>query len=96
MKIETNPQLQQISTNQKNKDLKEACNQFEEYFVNLMLKNMKSTIGDSDLTEKSNGRQIFEEMLDEKIASNMARGRGLGLANEMYKQLTKNERINNV
>ncbi|MCT4593946.1 MAG: rod-binding protein [Anaeromicrobium sp.] len=96
MKITKTPQPQLNNANQKNKDLKEACNQFEEYFVNMMLKNMKNTIGDSDLTEKSHGREIFEDMLDEKIASNMARGRGLGLASQMYKQLIKNKGINNL
>lgn len=92
MKIQQTPNTQLNHANQKN--LKQACEQFEEYFLNMMLKNMRDTVETSSLTEKSNGRQIFEEMLDEKIAANMANGRGIGLANNIYKQLSKNIKIN--
>lgn len=67
----------------------QACRDFESIFVNLMLKQMRSTVVESDFIEKSYAREVFESMQDEKIAEEMSKGSGVGLAQELYKQLSR-------
>ena len=71
------------------KKLKEACKQFEAYFIKQMFKEMRKTIPENDFLEKSHGRNIFEDMLDEEYANEASEGRGIGLSQALYKQLSK-------
>ena len=52
----------------------------------MMYKQMKATVPDDGLTEKSSARSIFEDMLDETMMER-ASGHGMGLSDMMYKQL---------
>jgi flagellar protein FlgJ len=67
--------------------LREACNEFEAIMLQMLYKQMKATVPESDFIEKSSAREIFEDMLDEEL---MTRGsmRGVGIAEMMYKQLS--------
>ncbi len=67
--------------------LRDVANDFEEVFVNLLLKEMRKTVGDGGLTEKSHQQKIFEGMLDEGYAENIADVGGLGLSDMIYEQL---------
>jgi flagellar protein FlgJ len=69
--------------------LKKVATDFEEVFVNMLLKAMRSTVQESGLTEKSNQRDIFQGMLDESFAKEMAEAGGVGIADMMVKQLQK-------
>ena len=70
------------------KELLEACQEFESLFVHMMLKEMRSTIPENGLIEKSTGREIFEDMYDQKVAENIAKSeRGIGLAQVLYRQM---------
>lgn len=69
--------------------LKEACREFEGYFVKQMYSVMKSTLQETTLTEKSHGREIFEDMLDDEYAKEISTGRGIGIADMLYRQLSK-------
>lgn len=69
------------------KKLKEACNEFEAVLLKMMYKQMKATVPDGGLTEKSSARSIFEDMLDEKLMDQSSE-RGMGLSDMMYKQLS--------
>lgn len=72
------------------KKLKEACVEFESYFLNMMFKSMRKTVASNDgIFGKSNAEKIFQEMLDEQLTDKMAKTGGIGLANVMYKQLSK-------
>ncbi|SCY87154.1 rod-binding protein [Alkaliphilus peptidifermentans] len=73
--------------------LMEVCKQFESVFINMMLKQMRSTVGDGGLTEKSHGREIFESMYDETLSDEIASGQGIGLAKDLYKQLTAYQKV---
>ena len=68
--------------------LREACSEFEAIFLDMMYKQMKKTVPESSLTEKSPGREIFEEMLDDEIIKD-SKQRGIGIADMMYKQLAR-------
>ncbi|RKD30922.1 rod-binding protein [Thermohalobacter berrensis] len=71
-----------------NEELKKACQEFESIFLHMLLKQMRSTIPDGGLTQKSAGREIFEDMYDQEIAKKATqKGQGIGLAKLLYEQL---------
>ncbi len=70
------------------KELKEVCEQFESIMMSMMYKQMKSTVPESSFIERSQGIDIFEDMLDDELMDR-ASSRGLGLADLMYKQLSR-------
>lgn len=75
-------------TPEEQEKLREACREFEAIFLNIMLKQMRSGVEEGGLVEKSHARGIFEEMHDEELSKAMAQGRGIGLAQQLYQQLT--------
>lgn len=77
--------------NGEDEKLKEACAEFESYFLNMMFKSMRQTVlADKDgIFAKSNAEQIFQDMLDQELTTKMAKQGGIGLADMMYKQLDK-------
>ena len=81
--------LEQAKKSQDSKQLMEACQQFEAYFLHQMIKGMRATVPKSDLFEKSFGREVYEDMLDEKYSQEMSRAGGIGLAKLLYEDLTK-------
>lgn len=83
--------LQEASKQQDDKALMNACQQFESYFMHQMLKGMRATIPESDLVEKSFGRGIYQDMLDEQYGKEMAQAGGIGLAKILYQDLTRNK-----
>jgi len=72
--------------------LKKACEDFEAIFVNMLLKSMKNTVDEGGLTKKSHAREMFEGMLDEEMASSIAKGRGIGIAKILYDSLSNKEK----
>ena len=84
--------LQQMSTKEVKEEqeaLKKATEDFEAIFLTMMFKNMRNTVPDGGLMEKSFGRGIYEEMQDEKMAEEIASNGGVGLAKELYQQLSQ-------
>ena len=79
--------LEDAKNSKDDKKLKKACKDFESIFVNILLKNMRKTVGNSSAVEKSHGRKIYESMLDEKIASKVSEGEGIGIADTLYDSL---------
>lgn len=69
------------------KKLKEACDEFESVMLQILYKQMKATVPESGLVEKSSARNIFEDMLDETLMKNSSQ-RGVGISEMMYKQLS--------
>ncbi|KAB3526662.1 rod-binding protein [Alkaliphilus serpentinus] len=70
------------------KRLMEVCQQFEAIFVNMMFKQMRATVIDGGLTEKSNARDIYQSLHDEQLSEEISKGQGIGLAKELYNQLS--------
>lgn len=70
-------------------ELRDACREFEVYFMEQMLSEMRKTVPDTSFTEKSQGHDIFEDMLYEEYAKESAKGRGVGIAQMLYEQLSK-------
>lgn len=71
------------------KKLKEACKDFESVFVNMMFSQMKKTVQKTNLFGESYAESMYDDMLVEKYSEEMSKGKGIGLADIMYKQLSK-------
>jgi flagellar protein FlgJ len=69
--------------------LKEVCKEFEGLLLQMMYKQMKRTVPESELLPPSSGREIFQDMLDEELIDN-ATQRGVGLSEVLYRQLSMN------
>ncbi|MCL2146288.1 MAG: rod-binding protein [Synergistaceae bacterium] len=70
------------------KKLKDACTQFEEMMIGMIYKQMKATIIRAE-EAKDPGRDLYEQWQDEAMVKEMAKNGSFGLANMMYKQLSK-------
>ena len=56
----------------------------------MMLKEMKKTVPDNGLVEKSQGTKMFEESYLEELSKEISTGgNGIGLAQSMYQQFKK-------
>jgi len=73
------------------KKLKEATEEFESFFIYLILKEMRKTVPETGLISGGRAEQIFRDMLDEEIGKRIAHtpGAGLGIADMIYRQLTR-------
>ncbi|NLX63990.1 MAG: flagellar biosynthesis protein FlgJ [Clostridiaceae bacterium] len=69
------------------KKLKEACDQFEAIMLQMLYKQMKATVPEGGLMEKSTARAMFEDMLDEALMEKSSH-RGIGISDMMYRQLS--------
>ena len=90
--ISVENRLQQMSREdikEEQEALKKATEDFEAIFLSMMFKNMRNTVPEGGLMEKSFGRGIYEEMQDEKMAEEIASSGGVGLAKELYQQLSQ-------
>lgn len=82
-------QLEAAAKSDDQEEMKKVCHQFESIFVNMLLKQMRSTIPEGGLTEKSNATKTFESMFDEEMANQIADAGGLGIGDMIYEQFTK-------
>jgi flagellar protein FlgJ len=67
--------------------LKQACEDFESIFVDFMLQQMRQTVPPNDLFGGGHAEQLYTSMMDSELAKSISRQRGLGLADQMYRQL---------
>lgn len=87
-------QKNQVDQNSKDKELMEVAKKFEAILIHQMLKEMRKTVHKSDLLN-SFSQQQFESMMDEEIASEMAKHKGIGLADSLFYQLSRLEKNSN-
>ena len=66
---------------------KKAFQDFEKMFVHMMLKEMRKTMNGSSMTEKSHATKMYEEMMDEAMAEQMAVSNQLGVAKDLSNRL---------
>lgn len=68
--------------------LKEVCKDFENIFINMMYKQMRATVPESDYLQSDSATKIYNSMLDENLCE-VASQKGIGIADMMYKQMSK-------
>ena len=80
--------LQQAAAAHNPQALKEAARQFESLFTGMVLKSMReANFGDSLFG--SDQEDMYQDMYDDQIASEISKGRGLGLADMLVQQLRR-------
>lgn len=71
------------------KKLRKACSDLEAIFVNMMFKEMRNTIQKANLMEEGMASEMYEDMLFDKYTEEIAKGKGVGISEILYKQLSK-------
>lgn len=73
------------------KALRQACGDFEALITNQMLTSMRASLpqDEDSFFAKSYGEKMFQSMLDEQVAKEMAKGQGMGLGEMLYQQIAK-------
>ncbi len=74
--------------------LKQAAQQFESLFMNMMLKSMRDATPQNGLFDSEQTR-TFTTMLDQQLSQNLS-AKGIGLADIMMKQLSRPENVKEV
>ena len=69
------------------KKLKQATEDFEQIFVNMMLKEMNKGLGKTGFLDGGDYEKAFKDMLVDERAKQMSANGSFGLAKMMYKQL---------
>lgn len=67
--------------------LKRVCAEFEGVFLNYMAKAMRSSLAGGGMLGRSHQGEIFGSLLDDKMTSDIARKRGIGLGDLIYQKL---------
>jgi flagellar protein FlgJ len=78
--------LKQAAANGNPQALREAARQFESLFTSMMLKSMRAA-NFKDPIFGSDQADLYQEMYDDQVASEMSKGKGLGLADMLVQQL---------
>ncbi len=68
--------------------LKAACQDFESIFIYKLLEQMRSTIPQEGYLHGS-GEGVYNAICDQQVAQALAKGRGIGLAEMLYRQLSQ-------
>ncbi|SCW26428.1 flagellar protein FlgJ [Borreliella japonica] len=76
----------------KDEELRKASLEFEAIFIKQMLESMKKTLNkNQNLLNGGQVEEIFEDMLYEQRAKQIAQSQSFGIANLIYNQLQKNK-----
>ena len=67
--------------------LREVASQFEALFVQSLLKNMRDSSLAEPIFGQSDQFEMYQGMLDQQFAVEMSRGRGIGIADMLVRQL---------
>jgi len=72
------------------KAARKTAEQFEAYFLQQMMKEMRATVEKSDLVD-SNAMETYQDMMDKEVAQHMVKRGGIGLANMLEKQMLQQQ-----
>ncbi|MFT4301988.1 MAG: rod-binding protein [Desulfovibrio sp.] len=73
---------------EKEKKLREACEGFESIFIQKMWQEMRSTLPKTNMLQ-GREEQYWQSMYDQELAKSMTAAGGIGLADMMYAQLSR-------
>ena len=69
--------------------LKKACQEMEAVFLNMLLKTMRDTVPKSEIGGNTSQTDTMQSMMDMELTRNMASAGGTGIADMMYRNLTR-------
>jgi flagellar protein FlgJ len=70
-------------------EMLEACQEFEKYMIEQIYKSMENTIDRAE--EKSDYEEYFGDMMVQEYAQKVEDQGGLGLAQQLYESMKRNE-----
>ena len=82
--------LNQALENKDDEELKKACDGLESYMLSMVFKQMKESMLEEDedsLIPKGDYTKTFEETMINEMADKMVEAGGLGLSDQLYKQI---------
>jgi len=68
--------------------LKKACNDFEAIFVKQLLTTMRKSVPKGGLFGNGFENEMFQSMHDDELAKAIAHGKGIGIADVLYNQIS--------
>jgi flagellar protein FlgJ len=77
------------SEDENDEELKDACKEYETYFIQKLFEEMRKTIPESEMLEKSTGHDTYEDMVYDEMAKEISEAGGIGIADMMYEELSK-------
>jgi flagellar protein FlgJ len=81
--------ITQVGKKDEAKALKEVARQFESMFVGIMLKSMRdaNAVFEESNPLSSNESKFYRKMFDDQLSLSLSKGKGMGLADTLYRQL---------
>jgi flagellar protein FlgJ len=78
--------------------LRETARQFESLFTNMMLKSMRDASNSSgeDSLFGSDQQDFYQDMFDQQLSTQLSKGKGLGLADMLLRQLMQSAGVGDV
>lgn len=81
--------IKALGREQNPESIRKIAQQFESMFVQMMMKTMRQSneVFGQDNFLNSSENKIYQDMLDSQMSVNLSSGKGIGLADNLYKQL---------
>jgi len=73
--------------------LRRACKDFEAILIKQLLTTMRKSVPKDGLFGGGFAEDIYQDMRDEQLARSMAHGQGIGIADAMFEQLSRNTHL---
>ncbi len=74
-------------------ELYKQIQEFESIFVNMMVKEMRATVGKEYIMNGGQAEEIFSDMLYDEYSKGMTKASNFGLADAIYRQLSSTSTI---
>lgn len=73
------------------KKLLHAAEEFESFFIYMLLKEMRKTVPQTKLFHGGRAEEIWQDMMDEEVGKQIAHtpGMGIGIAEMIYRQYSR-------
>jgi peptidoglycan hydrolase FlgJ len=78
-----------LGLSRKDAKLKRACADFEGILLNYMFESMRKTVGEGGVFGNSFQKNMYESMFTQEVSTFMARGKGAGLGEALYRQVSR-------
>lgn len=72
---------------------KQAVQEFERFFLYTLLREMRKTVPNEGLFGDNQSREVYEEMLDDHLAGQMAASGQIGIGKQIEAQLRVSEKL---
>lgn len=84
--------LSSVNSSTSDKELMDACKQFESYFVEQMFKEMWKTVPETEYSSGSTNSMVsfYKDEMIKTIAEDSTEQNGFGLAQMLYEQMKRN------